>query len=278
MNTKLLIDGDVLVYRLGFAAQDNQGNAEPLSHAMHLVKKTINDMCEKFNTDNIKVFLTSQDKSNFRFNVARTQPYKGNRDKKYNPKAADKPIHYNNLRRYILSNYNSVEIFDQEADDAMAIAQMVHIDDPYFETVICTIDKDLWQIPGKNYNFVTEELITVKDPGHLELISSEEGNKIKRKLIGSGYKWFYAQMLLGDSADHIPGLRGYGPVKVFKHLQDLNTELDLWHEVRRLYLDHLVEDSLKDESIVYDRLYEVADLLWMRRYVGEIKSDWLKTV
>jgi 5'-3' exonuclease len=277
MNTKLLIDGDVLVYRMGFASQSQENGPEPISHAVHLVKKTVGDMCKKFNTDNAKVFLTSNDKSNFRFEIAKTLPYKGNRDKKYNPKAAEKPFHYNTLRRYILSNYNSVEIYGQEADDAMAIAQMAYIDDPYFETVICTIDKDLHQVPGKHYNFVTEKLFTATDPGELELVESEDKKGAKKyKIKGFGCKWFYAQMLLGDSADNIPGLKGFGPVKVFNILNKFNTEKDLYDKVKGLYLDRL-EDEMTEEDIC-NRVYEVADLLWMRRKEGEMKSDWLKSL
>lgn len=269
MKTKLLIDGDILVYRLGFAAQARDHGVEPIQHAIHLVKKCIKEMTHRFETENIKIYLTSGDRSNFRFAIATTLPYKGNRDKNINPKAPDKPYHYDNLRRYILYKYNTTMVTGIEADDAMGIAQMYNIDNPDLQTIICSIDKDMDMIPGLHYNFVTDELYSCDDPGELMLSSS------KRKLRGTGYKWFYAQMLLGDSSDNIPGIPMFGPVKTYDALKDMNDEESMWKAVERIYLDRLMDSGLTYEQ-VYDRLYEVADLLWIWRKPHDCKSSELK--
>jgi hypothetical protein len=57
-----------------------------------------------------KLFLTSNDKSNYRFEVAKTVPYKGNR-------VAPKPHHYNTIREYLISRHKAVVIEGKEADD-----------------------------------------------------------------------------------------------------------------------------------------------------------------
>ena len=279
---KALIDGDVLVYRAGFAAQKteyawlpHEGErytcyspkkekileyiknrkftkkdgalkkvtyVEPVGWACHSIKLMIFSILEELKTDEYTVFLSSTDKSNFRFDIAKTKPYKGNRKQ-------PKPVHYSALRDYLINFHNAQIIFHEEADDALGYTQT---DD----TVICTIDKDLDMIPGKHYNFVTGESCETKDPGHLEL----SGNR--RKLTGGGYKWFYAQMLLGDNADNIPGLAGYGPVMVYNLLHPLDNEESCAKLIYREYQKQGVED----------RFLEVADLLWIRRVPGEIKS------
>lgn len=271
MKTKLLIDGDILVYRLGFAVQTRNSEIEPPRNALHLVKKTVKDMQKKFDTDNVKIYLTANDKSNFRYKLATIKPYKGNRDPKINPKAPPKPHYYSAIRRYIEGTYNCTVVKGMEADDALGIHQMKHIDDPFFETIICSIDKDLDMIPGLHYNFVTDTLYRVSDPGTLSL--SENHKKIR----GEGLKWFYAQMLMGDSADNIPGLSGFGPVKVYETLKECETEEQMWVKVQGVYLDRLMESGLTYEN-VYSRLHEVADLLWMWRTPTDCKSAHLKTL
>lgn len=267
MKVKLLIDGDILVYRCGFACQKSNKPIEPLAHALHLVKKAIADMKLKFNTFNYKVYLTSDDRSNFRFKRATILPYKGNRDVRTNPNASGKPRYYDQIRDYILTQYNSVLIKDIEADDALGIAQCSLFANREWEPIICSIDKDLDMIPGRHYNFVKDEEYFVKDPGELEL--SED----KKKIRGGGLLWFYAQMLLGDKSDNIPKLKGHGPVKVYSILHECITEEEMWEEVYKAY-EMAFEDKTKEELLDY--IYEVADLLWIWRTEKDCKSNMLR--
>ena len=267
---KLLIDGDILVYRLAFACQVRNKEVEPLKNVLHLAKKTIKDMQARWETENIKIYLTSDDHSNFRFELAKTKPYKGNRDPKINPKAPAKPYYYETLRKYFIDKYNTEVIYNIEADDALGIHQMKHLDDPNLETIICSIDKDLDMIPGRHYNFVTDTDYHCTDPGTLRLYDD------RKKLIGEGLAWFYAQMILGDSADNIPGLPKHGPVKVLEILGDCKTEDEMWKEVQRTYIEQLGEEF--GVKSTYSRLYEVADLLWMHRKEGDCKSECLRNM
>jgi 5'-3' exonuclease len=266
---KLLIDGDILVYRMGFASQskiDGQILSEPEANPKYLIKHFITDLMKKFDTTKYKVFLTADNKSNFRFKLAKTQPYKGNRDKSINPNAPGRPENYNMIREYLVDYWQAEVVEDIEADDALSIAQMKNINNKALRTIIVSIDKDLDMVPGWHYNFVTDSLYESNDPGILLL---KDKNK---KIYGTGIKWFYAQMLLGDRADNIPGIKGYGPVKVLTTLSTIENEADMWNEVRNIYFTYLTESAEK----VYDRLYEVADLLWMQRIPNEKKSDFLR--
>lgn len=153
-----LIDGDVLTYSCGFAAQKNSHKVvikgeeeygwqaaftykkqlnewlefkkltkddvivttelivEPVENALHLVKKTINSILEETGATEYIVFLTGKD--NFREKIATIAPYKGNRDPTH------KPHWYQDIRTYLIRQYNANIIDGQEADDAISIAQM----------------------------------------------------------------------------------------------------------------------------------------------------------
>ncbi len=282
-----IIDGDLIIYRSGFRSQHTEWAAvnkvdgytiefgervtramatrlmvqqglkypsewsleetlvvSPVEHACHSAKITIQMILNKFEATSYKLYLTSNDKSNYRFSVAKTRPYKGNR-------TAPKPVHYEAIREYLLHSWNAELVTGIEADDAMGIEQCRH---PVGESVICSIDKDMNIIRGMHYNFVTDVLYETTYFGHLELYDLG-GNKTKKSLRGGGLKWFYAQMLLGDSADNIPGVSMVGPVKVFQLLNDCKTEKELYKTVLKVYTDKHIED----------RFEEVAHLLWIQQ-------------
>lgn len=73
-----------------------------------------------------------------------------------------------------------------------------------YDSIIVSLDKDMKTIPGKFYNFGTDELITV--------------TKDQAK-----YNHMY-QTLIGDVADGYPGCPKYGPVKAKKLLDSLTPD------------------------------------------------------
>ena len=69
-------------------------------------------------------------------------------------------------------------------------------------SVIVSKDKDLRMVPGLHYDFDTEQVISVGDPfGCLWIDSSKSSKTLK----GWGTKFFWAQCLMGDTADNIQG-------------------------------------------------------------------------
>jgi len=163
------IDGDIGVYRVGFASQD-----VPVHFARARMDTWIGDICRACNTMDYKVFLTSEDKSNFRYELY--PEYKANRK-------SPKPTWYNELRSHIISNHPTEVAFGVEADDLLGIAQSD-------STILASIDKDLDQIPGKHYDFVKDILYEV---------SKEKAER-----------FFWYQLLMGDSTDNIKGIPGCG--------------------------------------------------------------------
>ena len=193
-----LIDGDILVYRIGFASED-----EPESIAMARCCEFLEDIILFNGFDEYKGFLTGG--NNFRKDVAKTAPYKGNR------KAA-KPKHYDLLREYMTKAWGFEMIEGQEADDAIGIA--AYALDPE-EYCICTIDKDLDMIRGKHYNFVKDFFYHVSEE---ECIFN-----------------FYKQILTGDRVDNIIGLKGIGDVKAKRILKECKDENEMYLAVLKAY-------------------------------------------
>jgi len=195
---KALIDGDILVYRIGFASEN-----EPESIAIARCSEFIEDLILFNGFGEYQGYLTG--KTNFRNEIAVTAPYKGNR------KSA-KPKHYQLLRDYMESAWSFTMIEDQEADDAIGIAAYAM---EVGEYCICSIDKDLDMLRGDHYNFVKDERY---------FITEEEG-----------IKNFYKQLLMGDRVDNIIGIKGIGTVKAERLLKECKNENEMYLAILEAY-------------------------------------------
>ena len=196
---KALLDADILVYRVGFASEDVEENIA-LARCTELVTDIV---FFDANCDSYDGYLTG--KGNYRYDIAKNRPYKGNRK-------APKPKHYEALRNHLIK-MGCVVVEGQEADDALGIAACSATED----VVIITTDKDLNMIPGRHYNFVKREF---------KEINAEEA-----------MKFFYTQLLTGDATDNIQGVEGIGPKKAEKALQGAETEEDMYKVAQSLYGD-----------------------------------------
>jgi hypothetical protein len=210
--------------------------------AIYNVRSIIASICADLQVDpetELRVYLTGA--TNFRNDIAKTLPYKGNRD------ARKKPVHAAALKDYIRRSYNTTTSVDQEADDDMSIAHFDMWCDDERSSCIATTDKDLDMVPGMHYNFVTKEA---------EYITPEES-----------IWFFYRQLLTGDTVDNIPGIHGFGNKVAEKLLPAKGTvgEAELYPVVREQYAK-----AFGDEADA--KLVEFGRLLWMRRKPGEL---WL---
>ncbi len=178
-------------------------------------------------SDDCVGYLTGS--NNFRYAIAKTQPYKGNR------KDAARPIHLPRLREYLHTAWDFRVVNGQEADDAIGI----HATSLRDKSVIVTIDKDLDMIPGYHYNPVKKESYYIDDK--------------------EAIKNFYRQILTGDKVDNIEGLRGIGPKKADKILAEADTELKMYEAVLKAY-DNNQERVIENGQLLWIRRQE--DELW----------------
>jgi len=85
------------------------------------------------------------------------------------------------------------------------------------------------------------------------------------KLRGTGLKFFYSQLLTGDTVDNYKGLPGVGEVKAYEILDDAGSEQELVSRVRQLYFNQYGEAGDK-------MLLEQGQLAWMQTKKGELWS------
>ena len=223
---KALFDSDIFAYRAASACED-----EDEATAQRTLDRLIVDvlMCGVDNiypdcfVDSWSMHLTG--KNNFRYEIATTVPYKGNRVDK------PKPKHLAFLRDYLVKEWGASISEGEEADDTIAI-EATKLGD---NCVIVSLDKDLDQISGWHYNFVK----------HLSYYIKPEEGLVK----------LYTQMLTGDAADNIKGLFRIGPVKAAKIIGDTTNELELYNKVLEAY-EGDAERVLENAQLLFLRRYE----------------------
>lgn len=193
---KVIVDGDWMIYRVGFASEDDD-----VEFAKARLTELLTDVIYfDLKADDYELYLTG--KENFRYSIAVTVPYKGNRDKTKRPK------HYSELREHA-KRLGAVVVEGEEADDKVAQRMSQGL------FVLVGVDKDLLQIPGWIYNPVKKEIVFVTE--------------------FEGLRHFYTQILTGDRTDTIPGLHGVGPKKAAKALEGCTTEEELYRATLEAY-------------------------------------------
>ena len=276
---RCLVDSDILVYELGSCGQyyeEDDVDKERLiirdfSFVAELIDQRVKEIEEECWSDQPSIFYFTGDekmiarhnkrnepieyKPNFRFDIAVTKPYKGNRDK------VVKPFHATNVEVYIMGKWSYKIANGMEADDLIIIDTMKDLDN----SIVCTRDKDL-RMAGKHHFGWACGKQPQFGPMETDYFGGIELSATKKKITGTGVKFFYAQLLTGDSVDNIPGCPGIGPAKAFKLLDELETELDLYESVKAAYLN-VYEAKRPENGMIVMR--EQADLLWMIREVDD---------
>lgn len=250
-----LVDGDIIRYELGYAAETGwkkvtgTEDLPPFDYVEDLLLQRLTTIQANCNTTKTPEIYLTEGKS-FRDAIAQTKPYKGTR------KAA-KPWHYSNLTVYLRDVLGCNVISGIEADDALAIRHS----GSNGTTILCSRDKDLRQVPGWFYSWELGKQpsfgpIEISQAGYLSL--SED----HKKLTGTGLAFFYAQVLMGDPVDNIPGCPDIGPVQAHAMLDGKSPDEQL-AAVRDAYYDYYAEEYM-------ERLTEQGQLCWMLRKPGQV--------
>lgn len=233
--TKALLDGDLIAYRCAATA-----NADTFEIARYYMERLIDQILEETGADEFYIALSGE--NNFRYQVY--PEYKANRTDMVRPQ------YLKECKDYLHLQYNAVYSDGCEADDLLGIEQCKDINN----TVICSLDKDLRQIPGRHYSWEisggTPEKRWTK-PAELVNVTHEEG-----------LRFFYYQLLIGDATDNLKGVNGIGKVKAGRILEGLNTEAEYFEAVRDAY-------GNDDEMLMN------AECLWIWRHMNDrISSRW----
>lgn len=211
-----LIDADSIAYRIAFGCND-----DPEKVALAKVSEFLEELVYTYvDSEDCEGYLTG--KTNYRHDIAKTVPYKGNR-------VLEKPRHLGIIREYMISAWAFSVQEEQEADDAVSIRAYELGEEDY---IICSIDKDLNNVRGWHYDF---------------------GKNIKYHVTEEqALKNFYTQLLTGDRVDNVPGLKGIGPKKAEKILDGCSTEEELYKAVLEAY-DNNVEYLTEQGQLLWLR-------------------------
>jgi len=275
---KCLIDADILAYEIASAgAYKDEETGEtvirPFQPVADLFDQRIKEIeGECWATEPSTLYLTGDKKllvsinrrrkheglppfefkENFRKEIAKTKEYKGTRK-------SEKPFHFDNLREYMLANYDVVIAQGLEADDLISI-ELTKVGDK-LDVICCTRDKDLRMVPGMHYGWPCGAQPQY-GPKRVTELGELFYNEDKNKLTGDGFLFFCAQMIIGDKVDNIPGLPGAGDKKAWQLLGECTSMIESEEVVRSAYRE-------KVEGEWLDYYVEQEQLLWMLRELPE---------
>ena len=216
----LVIDGNNLIHRTFHTAKQQskrtQTNTPEQVSNFHILftLNAVNSYVKQFVPS--KTIIVWDEKKEYKVNERKKvfEAYKGNRSKDLSP-------HENNevIKSILLSmGINSIFPSRLEADDI--VAYICKEDEG--KKVIVSVDRDFIQLINED--------VTLYDP--IRKIFFEHSNFEE----STGYKnvpeWFTAKCLTGDKSDNVPGIPGFGKVKVKNYL---NNDIDLTAEETEIF-------------------------------------------
>ena len=195
------------------------------------MSELLDSILEKTQAKSYRAFLSGA--NNFRKKI--DPEYKANR-------TAPKPKFLQDCRDYAIAELNA-ELAPEtlEADDALGIYQTK-------ETIICSLDKDLLQVPGQHFQWA---------------ISGRNWSKpdlFLNQTMVDGLRLFYQQCIKGDASDNVKGIKGMGEARAKKELNRVFDEETMFNRVRNLYKNDV-------EFIKNGRL------LWIKRSLDDDFED-----
>lgn len=259
----LLVDADYLAY---YCAGHNETT---IGDARTRLMQRLDDMRIAAGAEKVVCHLTATGShKGWRYVIATQKPYQENRSNSQRPK------NWAALRDF-LESYKGLAFTPKiwgtrEADDGMCLHKELL---PYGKAVIAMKDKDSQMFDGCiHLDWETQE-ITEVPKGTFEV-----ENSVGRMF---GSKWFWLQILMGDTADNIPGLP-----QILSHTGKL---VQCGEARARTALFMAVDDADCFERVVKHyaqywgvkwptALVEQMALLWMRTDKDALIDDFMKMI
>lgn len=236
----IYFDGDGLAYAC--AGNDDTSPAE----ARERCRVKIHSMQRASGAGKVRILLTgSGGHKGHRYALARAKPYQAQRA------GSRRPKNWGVLRKLLETNeFGPASIrYDREADDDFGLygAGCPEL------TVIATQDKDMRATPGFHIHWADNRMVYLPPNTY----SMEAWD------LQFGERWFWEQMLQGDSADNIPGLpllygKKCGPVTTVRYLNEATDARSAAGLVAAAYREHYGDGW-------FTQMAEQACLLWIRR-------------
>ena len=179
----LLIDGDALAYTCA-------GGEDPAQARINL-RNHVEQAKRAASAEDALILLTARDSNKGgRYAVARVKPYQGQRS------GDRRPPQWQHLRDLLEASNVGTPVESTstaEADDFFAYYSSLKGPG---NVVIHTQDKDMRMVPGWHLSWTEMRMLWLSP----DTFAVEHNDKLY------GEKWFWMQMLMGDTADNVPGL------------------------------------------------------------------------
>lgn len=228
------VPGRVLLLDADFSAYAAAATVKNLDTAVRRFQTLVETQRFLVNAETVRVHTTASGCQKLRrFDYPTVKPYQANRDGKAKPALLEP------LRRAVPnldwdSHWSIHHWRDREADDGLMMDALLYGD----SGIMVSGDKDLNITPGP---------LWIADEGRIDYIPDRFGwIKTKdltssTKVVGHGTKFFWAQMLMGDTADNVQGItrlhgKACGPVGAYNALKDIPYESDAAEFVLRAYI------------------------------------------
>lgn len=226
----LAVDGDIIAYRTAAVCEEHFEGA-----VKAIIDTTLRDIATDTGISNMRIYLSGE--KNYRYDVAKTLPYKGNRATMVRPQFLPA------ARDYLVEKYGAIIVDGFEADDGIATDMTIT------GAAHCGIDKDLLQIEGLHYNYIKKEWT---------IVGAEEAEIT-----------LYRQILMGDKSDNVPGLPGIGEKKAANVIVNAKTAFE---DALEFYRD-ICEAKLPDISYI-EYFSEQSNLITMQKDVPIYQIDF----
>lgn len=260
------LDGKTLFTKDDFEIIDHK-EVEPVEHALHIAKTTIDNICKSCNVKDYIIVLETDETVNFRNDLATIRKYKD--------REQEKPQHLQEVKDYLIKYHKAIVPKNHETDDEIVIQA--------YKTggIQCTLDKDAMQCNG-TWIYVwdkSEKPFYIPEKG-VGKVWKDEKNKVR----AYGLKSLCLQMLTGDPVDTIDPKylteEKFGEKGAFDILEILKTPKQClgvvvakykeWYPepVTYRHWNELMHDSPTDGELTKDWLEiaeEMFSLLWMKR-------------
>ena len=266
----LHVDADFLAYQTSYVREDDPKTLEDMKHNCELI---VEKFRRQAGAQHVHLHLTpgTSDKGG-RHKQAIQKEYQANRKEK------PKPAMLHIMRQWMPTRWQGTLYQHCEADDGMSSAQYYarslgssHL------SVILSKDKDLRMVPGWHMDWDTGEVMETKGEfGEIWLDTS----KTATKCAGLGQKFFWAQMLMGDSADNIQGLpfvcgptlskpAKCGAVTAHAMLSGITSNKDAFAYVRQQY-------ELTGKKLGFTHWQTGENVPWQHVMVSEMQLLWMR--
>lgn len=244
-------DADFIPYYVCHNKKLDNGEVEnkSLQDCKNLVDQFIGNVNLAINADQFLIVLTVG--KCFRYQVY--PEYKANR------KYGNKPKWFDEIKEYLITHYKATYNTKYEADDLVCIYKNKLSKEGY-DCYLVSPDKDILNLEGKHYN-----------PRENQWVNS-------KKELSERWKWY--QMIIGDSIDGLPGIKGIGEKGANKLLdeQDITQYRNIiFNKYCEVYgEEHGIEMFFKMYKcltmVQNDNTIEVPKLISLERKISEEKG------